>query len=211
MVSRNHRRRFHIINRSLQYRFLAIIIIYSLVIVLSLAMFLFIPEIIRLQNESLSFYDRAAAADKVLTLHAKVWPAILLIICLVALHSFRFFLKVFGPLYRFRWAFEQVRDGNLGFLVKIRKHDFLHQEEATLNEMLEMVAGKWKDVQKTSADALESLNALERSGTDESDWNDAQKELLHLHRRHLENLAHTARYFKVEKEEQEQKKEAPDD
>lgn len=211
MISRNQRRRFHIINRSLQYRFLAIIIIYSLVIVLSLAMFLFIPDIIRLQDESLSFHDRAAAADTLLTLHAKVWPAILLIVCLVTLHSFRFFHRVIGPLYRFRWAFEQVRNGDLGFLVKIRKNDFLHQEEAMLNEMLEMVAGKWKDVQKTSADALKSLNALERSGTDESDWKDAHKELLHVHHQHLDKLADTAQYFKVEKEEQEQKEEAPDD
>jgi nitrogen fixation/metabolism regulation signal transduction histidine kinase len=174
-------------------------------------MFLFIPEIIRLQDESLSFHDRAVAADKVLILHAKVWPAILLIVCLVALHSFRFFHRVFGPLYRFRWAFEQVRNGNLNFLVKIRKNDFLHQEEATLNEMLELVAGKWKDVQKTSADALKSLNVLERSGTDESNLKDAYKELLHVHRRHLEKLADTAQYFKVEKEEQQQKEEAPDD
>jgi hypothetical protein len=174
-------------------------------------MFLFIPDIIRLQDESLSIHDRAAAADKVLTLHAKVWPAILLIVCLVALHSFRFFHKVFGPLYRFRWAFEQVRNGNLDFLVKLRKDDFLHQEEATLNEMLEMVAGKWKDVQKTSADALRSLNALERSGTGESDWKDAHKEQMHVHRQHLEKLADIAQYFKVEKKEQEQKEEAPDD
>jgi hypothetical protein len=34
---------------------------------------------------------------------------------------------------------------------------------------------------------------------------------LHVHRQHLEKLADTAQYFKVEKEEQEQKEEAPDD
>jgi hypothetical protein len=66
MLGRNQRKGYRVVDRSLQYRFLAIIIVYSFVIVLFLAVFMFVPDIVRLQDESLSFHARAAAADKML-------------------------------------------------------------------------------------------------------------------------------------------------
>lgn len=211
MLSRNKRRRFPVVNRSLQYRFLAIIIVYSFVIVLFLAAFMFVPDIIRLQDQSLAFHARAAAADKMLTLHARVWPAILLVICLVALHSFRFFHRLIGPLYRFRQVYEQVRNGDLNLRVKIRKKDYLHEDEAALNHMLETLSGKWRNMQQTTEDALRSLDALEQTGTNANNWKESREDLLRVHRHHLETLAETSRYFTVQKEEQGNGEETPED
>jgi methyl-accepting chemotaxis protein len=210
-MSRNQRRRFSVVNRSLQYRFLAIIIVYSFVIVLFLAAFLFVPDIMRLQDQSLSFHARADAADKMLTLHARVWPAILLVICLVALHSFRFFHRLIGPLHRFRQVYEQVRNGDLNLKVKIRKKDYLHEDEAGLNEMLETLSGKWKSIQQTTEDALVSLDALEETGPEGNNWKESREDLLRRHRHHLERLAETSRYFTVQKEEQGNGEETPED
>jgi methyl-accepting chemotaxis protein len=211
MLAKNQRRRFPVVNRSLQYRFLAVIIVYSFVIVLFLGAFLFVPDIMRLQDQSLSFHARAAAADKMLTLHARVWPAIFLVICLVALHSFRFFHRLIGPLYRFRQVYEQVRNGDLNLRVKIRKKDYLHEDEAALNDMLESLSGKWRSVQQTTENALRSLDALEQTGTNANNRKESREDLLRLHRHHLETLAETSRYFTVPKEEPGNGEETPEE
>lgn len=211
MLNGNQRKRFHIVNKSLQYRFLAIIIIYGFVIVLFLAAFLFIPDIIRMQDDSLGFHARAAAAEKMLTLHARVWPAVLLIICLVALHSFRFFHRLIGPLHRFRRVFEDVTNGDVSMQVKIRKKDYLHEEEEAINEMLKAFAGRWKLVQQETENALKSLEELEQVGTNAGNWNETSKALLRLHRENLQRLAETSRYFRVQKVEKNKTEEMPDE
>ena len=80
---------------------------------------------------------RAAAADRLLTLHSRVWPAIVAMVCVLGIHSVRIFHRLIGPLYRFRWAFSKIGNGDLNFRVKIRKSDYLHREEEALNQMIE--------------------------------------------------------------------------
>ena len=204
MVGRNRRKRFPIVDKSLQYKFLAMILIYGAVVIIFLAVFLFVPDIIQLQDESLSLEIRARAADKMLTLHARVWPAVIALICIIAIHFFFVFNRFVGPVYRFRWAFEQVRDGHLGFRVKLRNKDFLRHEEAVLNEMIETLAGKLGSIQLASLDAVKSLDELEQIVTRVSDLTETDKELLRVHRHHLETLMDTARYFRLQQGKQEQ-------
>ena len=211
MLGRNQRKGYRVVNRSLQYRFLAIIIVYSFVIVLFLAIFMFVPDIVRLQDQSLSFHARAAAADKMLILHTRVWPAILLVICLVALHSFRFFHRLIGPLYRFRQVYQKVRDGDLNLRVKIRKKDYLHEDEAALNDMLETLCEKWRNMRQTTENALRSLDTLEQTGTHANNWQASLEDALRIHRHHLESLSETARYFTVEEERPENEEETPEE
>ncbi len=203
MTKQDQRRRTYIVNKPLQYRFLAIILIYCLTIVLFLAVFLFVPDIIRMQDKSLSLEARAGAANKILTLHARVWPAVIAIICVAAFHSFRSFHRLIGPLHRFRSVFQQVGSGDMSFTVKIREKDYLHQEEAALNEMLVMVAGKVRTIQKAGAEALKSLGELERQVDQVPNWSETHKEVMRRHRRRLETLLDTANYFRVNKAEQE--------
>ena len=201
MTQRDRRQRFPIVDRSLQYRFLAMILIYSMIIMIFLAVFLFVPDIIKLQDEGLSLEIRAVAADKILTLHARVWPAVIALICILGIHSFRVFHRFVGPLYRFRRAFEQVRNGDLSFQVKQREKDYLRQEEKVLNEMIEMLNGKLGGIQNASQDALKSLSELEQKVTEVGNWTQKDKELLRVHRKHLEKLVDTARYFRLQKAE----------
>ncbi len=202
MTKGDQRRRSYIVNKPLQYRFLAIILIYCLTIVLFLAVFLFVPDIIRMQDESLSLETRAGAASKILTLHARVWPAVIAIICVVGFHSFRSFHRLIGPLHRFRSVFEQVGKGQLSFRVKIRERDYLHQEEAALNEMLGMVAGKVKSIQQAGAEALKSLVELEKKLNQVPSWGEPHKAAMRHHRQRLEKLLNTAQYFHVSEPEE---------
>jgi methyl-accepting chemotaxis protein len=114
-------------------------------------------------------------------------------------------------LHRFRQVYEQVRNGDLNLKVKIRKKDYLHQDEAALNDMLETLSGKWRTVQQTTEDALRSLDALEQTGTNTNNWKESLEDLLRVHRHHLETLGETSRYFTVPGEEQGNGEETPED
>ncbi|NIR16745.1 MAG: hypothetical protein GWN86_23615 [Desulfobacterales bacterium] len=90
----------------------------------------------------------------------------------------------------------------MSFTVKIREKDYLHQEEAALNEMLVMVAGKVRTIQKAGAEALKSLGELERKVNQVPNWSETHKEVMRHHRQRLETLLDTANYFRVNKAEQ---------
>ena len=197
MTTEERRRRFYLVNRSLQYRFLAMIIIYTLAMVLFLAVFLFLPDIIRLHDEGLSLASRAAAAEKILTLHARIWPAVIAIICIFGVHAIRSSNRILGPLYRFRAIFEQVGNGDLSMQVKIRDKDFLHQEEGALNGMIETLSEKIRTAQRAGLEAARSLHQLEREMSQGPSGSEIRTDLLRIHRQHLQTLVKTIRYFRV--------------
>jgi len=180
------RRRTYIVDESLQYRFLAILFIYCFIITIFILSFLFVPEFIKLNDQSLSLEVRAVAADRILMLHSRVWPAFISLIVILGLHSILLFHRIVGPLYRFRLAFEQIRQGNVSFRVKLRKKDYLHDEEEAFNNMIEGIAAKFKVIKTTSLDSLNSLYDLEKQS---SCWTDTDRERLRVHREHLSKLA----------------------
>lgn len=202
MNAKVKRRLFPIVDRSLQYKFLALIISYGMITIVLLAAFLFLPDVFSLADEDLSIAQRAAAAERTLFLHARIWPAILSVICILGIHSFRIFLRIFGPLYRLRVVCKEIRKGYLNFRVKFREKDYLKQESEVFNEMMDVLSEKWGSVQSVSQDALKSLNVLEQSVKEVSDWHEKQQELLKTHRQHLESLVDKARYFRLSTEEE---------
>jgi methyl-accepting chemotaxis protein len=201
MTVRTRRQKYSIVDRSLQYRVLAIIISYSLVIVLFLAVCLFVPDILSMSNEGLSWEIRAAAAEKLITLHSRVWPAIIAMVCVLGIHSVRIFHRLIGPLYRFRWAFAEIAQGALNFRVQIRKNDYLHRENESLNEMIDALAGQCKSMQQAGSRVLDSLTALEQGSRQDSGGDNPDQKLLRQHRQHLEDLLDQLKYFRVSAEE----------
>ena len=201
MTARTRRQKYSIVDRSLQYRVLAIIISYSLVIVLFLAICLFVPDILSMSNEQLSWEIRAAAADKLLTLHSRVWPAIVAMVCVLGIHSVRIFHRLIGPLYRFRWAFAKIGEGDLSFRVQIRKNDYLQKEKKILNEMIDALARQCKSMQHAGSRVLDSLIALEHGPNNNSSRDNPDHQLLEEHRQHLEYLLGQIDYFRVNPEE----------
>ena len=199
MRARTRRQQYSIVDRSLQYRVLAIIVTYSLVIVLFLVICLFVPDILAMSNEDLSWDIRLAAAEKVLTLHSRVWPAIIAMVCVLGIHSVRIFHRLIGPLYRFRWAFAEIAKGALNFRVQIRKTDYLHRENEALNEMIDALAGQCESMQQAGTRALDSFTALEQGSNNGGDKTD--QGLLKQHRQRLEDLIDEVKYFRVSSEE----------
>lgn len=201
MEERIKRRRFPIVDRSLQYKFLALVLAYGLITIFILAVSLFLPDVINMNDEDLSIELRGAAAERILTLHMRVWPAVIAVICIFGLHSFRTFHRIIGPLYRFRWAFDKIRKGDLNFRVRLRTKDYLDKEEEMFNEMIGAIAGKWRDIQSTSEQALKSLDTLEKSAGEIRGRRLLPQRLLKTHRKHLETLLSESQYFRLEIEE----------
>jgi methyl-accepting chemotaxis protein len=179
---------------------LAIIVTYSLVIVLFLVVCLFVPDILAMSNEDLSWEIRAAAAEKLLTLHSRVWPAIIAMVCVLGIHSVRIFHRLIGPLYRFRWAFAEIAKGALNFRVQIRKNDYLHRENEALNKMIDALAGQCESMQQAGSRALDSLTALEQGSNNDHGGQNPDQELLKQHRQLLEDLIDQVKYFQVSAE-----------
>jgi methyl-accepting chemotaxis protein len=200
-MNQNRRRAFPIIS-SLQYRFLAMTLVYSFIIVCFFAVAVFAPDIVEMRDQSLSLETRSSAASRVLTKHSWVWPSVLSLIIVLALHSFRAFHRVIGPLYRFRWAFEQVRNGNLLLHVKTRKKDYLQTEEDALNKMLEVLSGKLESVKEASEEAFKSIDELEQAARKGNEWSKPQIDMLGAHREHVQRLVSQVQFFRSENENQ---------
>jgi len=160
-----------------------------------------LPDVLNMNDENLSMELRGAAAERILTLHMRVWPSIIAVICIFGLHSFRTFHRIIGPLYRFRWAFNKIGKGDLNFRVKLRTKDYLIKEEEMFNEMVDAIAGKWKNIQSVSEQALKSLDTLEKSLSEARGRQLFPKRLLKTHRKHLETLQSKSKYFRLEIEE----------
>jgi methyl-accepting chemotaxis protein len=157
-----------------------------------------------MSNEDLSWEVRAAAAEKLLTLHSRVWPAIIAMICVLGIHSVRIFHRLIGPLYRFRWAFAEIAQGALNFRVQIRKDDYLHQENKALNEMIHALAHQCESMQQAGSRALDSLGALEKESNNDHGGQNSEQELLKRHRELLEELIDRIKYFRLSPEESEE-------
>ncbi|MCI0410047.1 MAG: methyl-accepting chemotaxis protein [Acidobacteria bacterium] len=134
-MMRPYRRR-RILVDNLQYRLLALNLIYFFTILLIFAGALFVPLIIQLESRTLSFAAKQEVASQFLFLDARVWPAILIVFVLLAIHSVFASHRIAGPLYRFRRVFEAVAEGNLTARAIIRKNDYLVTDADTINAMI---------------------------------------------------------------------------
>lgn len=188
---------YRIINKSHQYRFLALILIYIIIITGVLVSVLFVPDIMRMNDQSLSIEARAVAADNILMLHYRVWPVIIALICVISLHSIRTFNRFIGPLYRFDLTFRDVRNGNLDNRIKLRKGDFLLQEADVINDMFDVINQKIKNIQEKGQTALTILNDYEQWQQENINKNDPDTGKITMLRQNLDELIDSANYFRT--------------
>ncbi|MFQ5988856.1 MAG: hypothetical protein ACE5K9_02960 [Candidatus Methylomirabilales bacterium] len=135
MAKRSYKRRQILIDR-FQYQLLLINLLYFFAILLIFSAALFVPLIIQLESTTLSMPEQEAVASQFLSLHARVWPALLITFLLFAIHSVFVSHRIAGPLMRFRNTFKAIASGDLSGRVILRKHDYLTNEADILNEMV---------------------------------------------------------------------------
>jgi methyl-accepting chemotaxis protein len=198
---KQNQRRVFAVTSSLQYRFLSLTLIYSFIIVSYFIMAVVVPDVVEMQDKSLSLESRSYAANRLLTKNTWIWPAAILLVVALGLHSFREFQKIAGPLYRFRWAFEKLENGSLISSVKLREKDLLVKEEEAFNKMLTSLSGKLGTIRQETAAAIKSIGELENTVNQGGEWGTTQIELLQAHREHLAGLATAVRFFRLPDEQ----------
>ncbi|MBW2129464.1 MAG: hypothetical protein JRH13_08880 [Deltaproteobacteria bacterium] len=182
--NRNRRRRYPVVKRSLQYRFLGFILGYGLLIVVLMAWVFLIPDLLLLDDATKPVEIRALAADRVLNVHARVWPAVIALLCVMGLHSFRVFHRIAGPLYRFEQVMEIIGKG-----------DF------STNRMIESLSERINGIIRAQEEAMETLGELEKA-LERNRGDGHGEEILSLLSAHRESLekAEACDRFKMEKD-----------
>lgn len=161
MRRKTRRRWFPVVDRSLQFGFLVVILCYGALLILVLSSALFLPDFIRLTDQTQDFQARMTASQIILAIHQRLWLPVFVFLALMGIHFFRLFHRLVGPLYRFRLAFGQIAKGDLSLKVRIRKKDFLHQEEAAINDMIQGLSEKMALIRDAATAGIRSLDRLE--------------------------------------------------
>src|SRR5262245_57738874 len=100
------RRRKYIVNKKLQYSLLFFSVLYLVTFIAVVGSVLFVPLMLQLDQENMSFEATLHAADQLLYLHANFWPAVAVFLVIICLHSIYISHKIAGPLYRFNTIFK---------------------------------------------------------------------------------------------------------
>lgn len=175
IVKRPFRRR-RILIGAFQYKLLRANLAYFVTIVLVFAVVVFLPLALQIRSSStLSPVKAEELADGFLFLHARLWPALFIVLVLLAFHSVLISHRIAGPLYRFRSVLRAVAEGDLSVWVKIRPTDYLTQEADLLNETIGALRQKISGIEEQSTALRAAFSDLKRTleggsgkGTDET-------------------------------------------
>lgn len=156
-------KRRRILIDSVQLRFFGVNFLHILIILVVFAATLFVPLMIQLESETLSWVEREQVANQFLALHTQVWPPLLAIFVLLAVHLIVFSHRIVGPLVRFRMIFKEIAEGNLTVRSAIRKHDYLQKEADCIQEMVSSLRTKVKGIEEQHGEMREGLAELKRA------------------------------------------------
>lgn len=156
-------KRRRILVDSMQYRLLGVDLLHFHAILLIFAAALFAPLMIQLDSASLSSGEKQAVAREFLSLHARLWPPLIVALVLLALHSVLVSHRIAGPLYQFRNIFKLIAQGNLSVRATIRKRDYLRKDADSINEMIAALETRITGIEEQCDDAESVLTELKRA------------------------------------------------
>jgi len=190
------RRRRFLINRSLQYSLLFISLLYVILFLAIVGASLFIPLMVEL-GKAQEFSEKSLqAANLILYLHSNFWPAVLLSLIFIGLHSIRTSHRIAGPFYRLNFVFRSMKEGNLPRPIQLRRGDYLFPEVELFNQMIENFRGKVTEIQGLQAKLSEAISECSEVTSH------ASKEKIIEHINNItekgNQLAYKIRYFKIE-------------
>ncbi len=172
---KTRRRHSPLIPGSFQSRFLTVSILHYFAIALTFVAVMFFPLMLQLDDRALPLDERLEFANQFLSLHQRVWPALLIVLVLLSIHLVHFSHRFAGPLYRCRQAFRQVAEGDLSVATTIRKGDYLHEEVRALNDMVSALRANVEAVGDHAAQTRGTYAELEKALADRPGSNVAER------------------------------------
>ena len=132
---------------------------------------IFAPVVLKLEAGATSLDEVKALTEKILRLHATVWPVVLTSLIAVCASSLFLYTRMTAPLVRFVGVFRSVRDGQFPEPLQVRAGDYLRREGEALNEMTRSLSSRIGEVQHRHADLEEVLGEISehraRGGADD--------------------------------------------
>lgn len=161
MAARPYKRRRILIDR-LQWKLLAITLVYLAATAVMFAATMFAPLIWELQSNEPGV-EQATVATEFLALHQRFWPALIVTFAALSLHSVFTSHRIVGPLYRFRVIFAEVAAGNLVPWTSLRRRDFLVPEAQALNDMVVSLRDHISRIATQQGEAKRCMAGIERA------------------------------------------------
>lgn len=96
---------------------------------------LLVPLLLRFDAAAGDPQELGRLADRILALHATLWPFVGICLGAVCVSSWLLYRRMVSPLVRFVQVFHAVRDGRLPGPIQLRAFDYLSSEADALNEM----------------------------------------------------------------------------
>ena len=153
-------RRRRILIDALQYRLLAVNLLYVCVFLLLFVGLLFGPPTGALLGGSVSPEIREDAARLFLALDERVWVPLLLLLVGLTAHSVLVSHRIAGPLYQFRRLFGELRDGRVRVRATLRKRDYLRKEATAFNEMVVSIEARTAALHTQAVELETGVRAL---------------------------------------------------
>jgi len=157
LVTRILKRRKFLVHRRLQLRLMIISFSYLILFWAVMGMYLFIPLMVGLDKSEIGSGKALVVANRILYLHEKFWPALLLSLFAMGCHSLFISHKIAGPLYRFNLIFAAIKKGIVPIPIRLRKGDYLYDVMENINEMLERLRDKLTELQEAQANVNRSI------------------------------------------------------
>jgi len=189
------RRRRFIVNRDLQVSLLRNSFLYVLLFVAVIGVAFLVPLMAELTETGSTSERTVQVGNQIRHLYAYFWPAVILAMILIFLHSVRTSHRVAGPLYLFKKVLEGLREGEISPPISIRKGDYLQQEAELINQVLESLRQNLEGLQQAQVQLNQALSEYRR----ELGQNLSTEEQDHIRDLELraDQLADRLRYFKL--------------
>lgn len=152
------RRRRVLVDKPLQFGFLLVCFGYITAFMVMIGLALFLPLVVALSNKQPELAE--AAAEQFLLLHHAFWPAVLISMILLSVHAILVSHRFAGPLYRHKMVYKEIAAGRIPRPFTARKGDFLSQESAALNGMIEGLRTRVAEIHEAEYALDEALAKL---------------------------------------------------
>ena len=152
-----------------QTRILLLHLTYFLALILIFLSSVFLPLIFRLGSSALPFAERHAIAEQFLSLHAHLWPAVLMLFLLLGAHSVFISHRIAGPLVRFRKVLAAVTAADLSVRLTLRRKDYLAKEAMQVEEMIASLRERIAEAKERCSDLGVLVDEIHAEAGESSD------------------------------------------
>ncbi len=119
-----------------------------------------VPLFLQFEDRPASPEDLGRLVDRILSLHATLWPMVVICLGAVMVSAWLLYRRMVAPLVRFMRVFGAVREGRLPGPIRVRATDYLSHEADALNEMIESLRTRHEELRQVHAELAAQLESL---------------------------------------------------